>query len=96
MTNGYKLNTQIHQTPDQVFDMQLARTLTVVRELAQGKRLRIGDRELAMGEDMSIGFIITGSDGVDHIGGLSTVDLSELNTLLNHYDINVIIGGHNG
>lgn len=64
-----------------------ARTLAIVRELAHGKKLSIDGRTIAMGEDMSIGFEITGSDGEIRIGGLSTMDLAQLNNLLNQHNI---------
>ena len=67
-------------------------TLAIVRELAQGKRLTLSDGlVIGMGEDMSIGFVIVGSDGSEHIAGLSTMDLCQLNQLLKRYDVGMVI-----
>ncbi len=40
-----------------------------------------------MAEDMSIGFVMRNSDSETSIGGLSTMDLKELNELLEKEDI---------
>lgn len=66
------------------------RTLSIVRELAQGKTIVLDGYTFAMGEDMTIGVVMTGSDG-SHIGGLSTVDLAQLNRLLNKNGIGMVI-----
>jgi hypothetical protein len=68
----------------------IARTLSIVRELAQGKRLNLEVGTVAMGQDMSIGFIHT-KEGGDFISGLSTMDLCELNKLLNTHKIGMAI-----
>lgn len=69
-----------------------ARTLSVVKELARGRQLILPDgRVVAMGEDMSIGFVITDSNGEDCIGSLSTMDLRRLNRLLDENDIGKVI-----
>ena len=42
---------------------QAARTLSIVREMAMGKRLSLSDGQvLAMGEDLSIGFVASKKD----------------------------------
>lgn len=69
-------------------NFERSRTLQIVKLLAKGKRLSLPDgTQIGMGEDMSIGFVLTGSDGVETIGGLSTMDLSQLNTILNQEEI---------
>ena len=67
------------------------RTLSIVRKLAEGKTLKIGDFTIGMGADMSIGCIMTNPDGEQHIGGLSTMDLAQFNKLLNEHNIGSII-----
>jgi hypothetical protein len=74
------------------YQQQIARTLSIVQQLAQGKRLRLlNGQRIGMGEDMSIGIILTKADGVEHIGGLSTMDLCHLNWLLNENNIGMAI-----
>lgn len=68
----------------------IVRTLSIVRELAQGKRLNLEVGTVAMGQDMSIGFIHT-KEGEDFVSGLSTMDLCELNKLLNTHNIGMAI-----
>lgn len=67
--------------------------MAIVHELAQGKRLAVNSFFIAMGEDMSIGVEIVGSDGERHIGGLSTMDLAQLNSLLNKHNIGMPLPG---
>ncbi len=68
-----------------------ARTIAILKEMANGKIIKIGDYEIGMADDMSIGAIMTKSNGQQHIGGLSTMDLAQFNTLLNKYDIGMPI-----
>jgi hypothetical protein len=72
-------------------DESRARTLAIVNELAQGKQLFLPVGTLAMGADMSIGFVLEGSDGVEYVLGLSTMDLRELNMLLDEYNVGMVI-----
>ena len=66
-----------------------ARTLAIVKQLALGKTIKIDEYEIGMGNDMSIGVIMTNSKtGETHIGGLSTMDLAQFNNLLNKHNIN--------
>lgn len=68
------------------------RTLSIVQQLAQGKRLTLPTGQvIGMGEDMSIGFLIQRAGGEECIAGLSTMDLAQLNRLLNEYDIGMAI-----
>lgn len=73
-------------------DHEIARTLSIVQQMAQGKRLHLPNgQKIGMGEDMSIGFVITKANGVAHIGGLSTMDICQLNRLLNEHNIGMAI-----
>jgi hypothetical protein len=77
---------------DQIVNMEHVRTLSIVQQLAQGKVLTLPNGwEVAMGEDMSIGFPWKDAEGRVYIGGLSTMDLAELNRLLNEYGIGMAI-----
>ena len=68
----------------------IARTLSIVGELASGKRLVLPDsRVIAMREDMTIGFILFHSDGNETIGGWTTLDLRQLNDLLEECGIEI-------
>ena len=70
----------------------LTRTLSIVQQLAQGKRLTLPTNQvIGMGEDMSIGFLIQHADGEERIAGLSIMDLAQLNQLLNEYNIGLAI-----
>ena len=67
---------------------ELNRTIFIIREMAEGKTLKLSDGfTVGMGEDMSIGYLISHEDGSTTIGGLSTLSLCELNTLLNYHDV---------
>lgn len=65
----------------------ILRTLSVVKKLANGKKLHLPDgNTIAMGEDMSIGFCyIVGNEYC--ISGLATIDLKQLNDILNKHEI---------
>ena len=66
----------------------LSRTLSIVKEFAKGKRLTLPIGTLAMGEDLSIGFLMTNlNTGEERVGGLQDLTLKELNGLLNKYEI---------
>lgn len=66
------------------------RTLAIVNRLADGHRLTLPDGNiLAMGEDMSIGFIIKFPDQEEGISMMSTMDLKGLNELLNKHNIGI-------
>lgn len=69
----------------------MTRTLSVVRELANGEQLTLKDGYiLAMGEDMSIGFLFVDQHGKESVSGLSTMDLCQLNKILNKNDIGLV------
>ncbi len=71
---------------------EIARTLSIVQQLAQGQRLTLPDgQQIGMGQDMSIGFVFAKANGNAHIGGLSTMDLCQLNQLLNEHDVGMAI-----
>lgn len=66
---------------------ELARTLSIVKELAMGKTLHLPDGyRIGMGQDMSIGYLHT-LRGEDYVSGLATMDLAQLNHLLNEHEI---------
>jgi len=68
------------------------RTLAIVHQLAQGKRLTLPDGlVLAMGEDMSIGFLLMNPNGTETVGGLSTMDLAQLNVVLARHSVGMPI-----
>lgn len=71
--------------------IQLNRTIRVVKELSEGKVLHLpdGSGTIAMGEDMSIGFCYQVHNRYC-ISPLATVDLKQLNELLNKHDIHII------
>ena len=70
----------------------MARTLAIVNLLANGKQLTIPKLgTIAMGKDMTIGLVFKKSDGTEYIFGLSTMDLAELNSLLDRYEIGMPI-----
>jgi hypothetical protein len=78
--------------PKVVSDMDMRRTLNIVKELALGKILKLPNGwEIAMGEDMSIGCVIYDAEGNATIGGLSTMDLKGLNRILTEHDIGMVI-----
>lgn len=73
-------------------EQERVRTLSIVQQLAQGKWLHLPNgQKIGMGQDMSVGFVFTMSDGAEHIGGLSTMDLCQLNKLLNEHNIGMAI-----
>ena len=41
------------------------RTISIIKELAKGKTLVVGDFTLGMGEDMSVGFLYDVGDSVN-------------------------------
>lgn len=65
----------------------IARTLSIVKELAMGKTLNLPDgSRIGMGTDMSIGYLYE-IRGEERIAGLSTMDLAQFNHLLNNFGI---------
>ncbi len=69
-----------------------ARTLSIVKQLVQGNQLTIPNvGTIAMAEDMSIGFIGKDLDGNEFVSSLSTMDLAQLNKLLNDEEIGTVI-----
>lgn len=70
---------------------EMIRTLSIVKQLSQGKTLTIDGFTIGMGKDMSIGCVMTNSDGQKYIMGLTTMDLRELNEALNRHNIGNMI-----
>ena len=66
----------------------VARTLSIVREMAMGKQLTLptGDK-VGMGENMMIGAVYVDSNGNEGISPLSSMDLQQLDYILTKYDI---------
>jgi hypothetical protein len=60
----------------------IVRTLSVVNQLASGKRLHVPDGIIGMGEDMSIGYMHG-----ERISGLATIDLAQLDQISTKYGI---------
>jgi len=63
--------------------MNIARTLAILRQMAQGKRLKLPDgHEIAMAEDMTIGFVveIRGQEGVSQMSEMTLRELDQLLT----------------
>jgi hypothetical protein len=72
----------------------VARTMSVVRELSAGKMLTLPDgKRIAMGADMSIGPVIE-VHGEETVAGLATMDLCELNDLLDRHGIGDAVPSH--
>lgn len=69
-------------------ELQFSRTMTIVRQLFQGKyvRLRDGSR-IGMAGDFRIGFVMVKEDGTECIGALSECTLTQLNRILNDNEI---------
>ena len=63
--------------------LDIARTLTILREMAQGRALDIpsGGR-LKMADNMAVGYVTIGPGGVEQISELAELTLSQLNWLL--------------
>jgi len=71
------------------FDLQMSRTLSVVRQLAKGKQLTLSESlTLGMGENMAIGFVYKFNSGEKVVDDLS---LSQLNALLEQYEVFAVI-----
>ena len=71
---------------------QHVRTLSIVRQLAQGRILTLPTGgTIGMGKDMGIGFIMTESDGEERISSWPTMDLRQLNQLLEQHKIGMVI-----
>jgi len=71
------------------FDLQMSRTLSVVRQLAKGKQLTLSESlTLGMGENMAIGFVYKFNSEEKVVDDLS---LSQLNALLEQYEVFAVI-----
>jgi hypothetical protein len=71
---------------------EVLRTMSIVNQLAKGKILTLKEGYIiGMAEDMTIGFIITNSNGEEGISLFSELTLRELNKLLNKYEVDYII-----
>lgn len=72
---------------------EFTRTVSIIKELYSGKRLHLGTgHTIAMGEDLSIGFVFRNmTTGEETVGGLATLDLKQLNQLLNENNIGMVI-----
>lgn len=69
------------------FDMQLKRTIAIIRRMGEGEHVVLpSGYRIGMGVDMSIGFM-HGSDEEWSVSGLSTLDIKELNEILNKNEI---------
>ena len=69
-----------------------ARTLAIVNLLARGKQLKLpGLGTLGMGKDMTIGLVFKKADGAEYVFGPSTMDLAELNEMLDRCEIGMPI-----
>lgn len=76
-------------------DLQFARTMSIVRQLAKGKQLTLSDRiKLGMGEKMEVGFVIRWHDGHETIA--DDLSLRQLNELLEEYGIGIAIPEREG
>lgn len=65
------------------FAYRFNRTMAIVREMSTGKRITLkSGLVIAMDESMKIGPVLRLPDGEEHVAGLSTMDLSELDRLL--------------
>lgn len=65
------------------------RTLAIVKQLSEGKTQKLPNgQKIAMGVDMSIGFVMYSETGDETIGSLSAMDLRQLDQLLTAWDIN--------
>lgn len=72
-----------------MIDMQLARTLAVIKQLADGKRLTLPTGTvIMMGEDFSVGCIIPGTD---RISGFTDLTIRDLNRLCEKHEIGMPI-----
>lgn len=58
------------------------RTMTVVKELSEGKKITLDGVVFGMGEDMSIGAVLNNGKGEEFISGLCTIDIKQLNYLI--------------
>ena len=75
-----------------MFNYELIRTIGVVNQLSVGKQLALKDGHvLAMGEDLTIGFVLTQPDGSEMVSQLSELTLRQLNELLNEEGVGMPI-----
>lgn len=68
---------------------QFARTMSIIKELAKGKRLTVGRHTLVMGDDMTIGFLMTRRDGSEFV--TSSITLKGVNDLCEQYEVGMAI-----
>lgn len=75
-------------------DYEIRRTLSILNEFIDGKVLSLPDGyRIGMGEDLSIGYLASSEGKDDWVLGLSTMDLKQLNGILNKYNIGFSIPG---
>lgn len=68
-------------------DFQVKRTCSAIRRMSEGGHITLSDgHRLAMGEDMSIGYLYSSSEG-DKVSPLSSLTFKELNDILNKEQI---------
>jgi len=73
----------------------IARTLSIVRQMTQGKHLTLPNGvKIGMADDMTIGVVGTKDDGEDFVFGMSSMDLKQLNELLTKHNIGCAIPDH--
>lgn len=78
-------------------ERQIARTLAIVTQLANGQRLVIDNYTIAMAEDMTIGVLMHNeTTGDETISGLTAMDLKQLNNILEKNSVGFAIPGYSG
>lgn len=66
------------------------RTLAIVNKLAEGQKLVLPDgTSIGMDGEMNIGYISQLEDGTDVFLDILTISLSELNNILNIFNIDI-------
>ena len=55
--------------------------------MSEGKQLDVGDFKIGMGEDLSIGFVMSNSKGETSISGFSDLTVKQLNSLLDKHNV---------
>ncbi|MCP4394873.1 MAG: hypothetical protein GY804_11505 [Alphaproteobacteria bacterium] len=63
---------------------QYIRTISVIKQLSEGKTIEIEGLKIGMGIDMSIGVVGKDKNNTSWLFGYSTINLTELNSLLNN------------
>lgn len=65
-------------------EQQLNRTLSFIKRFFEGKHLTLKDgSKIGMGEDLTIGYIMTNTLGAEGISPMATLDVKQLNDILN-------------